>query len=572
MSINKLKKFIALTSGFLLLTACGGDKDSGSVGTADLESLPEPGDFTETVALELSGAFTKGNVVDDNWVQERLEEEFNVEIENVFTDTWDSQETAILLASGELPDTFAFSAGEMTPVDLYNDGLVRSIPREMIEKYAPNYAAMLNEEENGLGWKMNLVPGTEKEEYASLLGYQGHTEGFLMAPSLRLDWMENLGIEIPADAAPISDGEDYQRIYRTEKQYTLEELEEILTAFTYDDPNGSGQDDTIGMLPNNTYENQFVTLFGAHGVTANYNLIEDGELTAAPISQGYKDTLLLLNDWYEKGLIDEEWTTLDEKMAWEKYSQGKTGYYVGQRTYYALESWTDGRAPQNVLKNDSDAKLLMINHELGPDNQSGQAAFYPVSLFTANMHVSANVSDEQLARYLQMFDFMHHTPEGVWTKYGEPGEHSDYVGEEGHSTLVVREDYELEEGDMGFWSYNHRTYHKEHLEWLNHEVTNKLMTEFFADPAAVEKFAMRPVRHDMFNETKEKELKGRYGAALDTLVQEFRMNGITGRIDIEADWDEYVETWRSNGGDEILAELEKAPLVSDLLGEPKFQV
>lgn len=564
---NKLKKFLAASTGLLVLAGCGSGGGGGEASTTDIEDLPEPGVFDDKVELELSGSFTKGNVVDDNWVQQKLEEQFNVDITNVKTDTWDSQETSILVASGELPDAFAFTAGGLTPLEFYEDGLTRAIPRDMIEKYAPNYAKMLDEEENGLGWELNKIEDLEEDAYAALLGYQGHTKGFIWAPSLRMDWMENLGIEIPEDAAPISDGEEYQRIYRTEKQYTLEELEEILTAFTYDDPDGNGKDDTVGMLPNNSSDNQFLTLFGAHGVTPSFNLIEDGELVAAPISQGYKDTLKLLNDWYEKGLIDEEWTTLDEKMAWEKYSQGSIGYYVGQRAYYALESWTDGRAPQNILDSDPNAKLLMINHEIGPDGHSGQPAYLPVTLLADAMHISANVTDEQLARYLQMYDFMNYTPEGVWTRYGNPGEHSDYMGEEGHSTLVVRDEYDLEEGDTGFWAYSHRTYYKEQLEWLNHLVTKKLMDEFFAESEAVEKYAMRPERSDIFNETNNKELESRYGAALGTMVVEFKMNAITGKVDIDEEWDNYVKTWRESGGDEILAELEKAPKVSDLLGE-----
>ncbi|MGO4936266.1 hypothetical protein ACTQ54_01270 [Fundicoccus sp. Sow4_H7] len=34
------------------------------------------------------------------------------------------------------------------------------------------------------------------------------------------------------------------------------------------------------------------------------------------------------------------------------------------------------------------------------------------------------------------------------------------------------------------------------------------------------------------------------------------MNGITAVVDVEADWDNYVETWINNGGREIMAELE----------------
>lgn len=564
MNWGKLRKGLFLSATTLTLVACGNGGNSGSGGEVDVSSLPEPGDFEEKIELTLSGAFTKGGVVEDNWVQERLEEQFNVSITNVHTDTWDSQETSILVASNELPDTFAFTSGGMTPLDYYKDGLTRSIPKEMIEKYMPNYTAMLNEVDDGLGWKMNQSPDNP-DEYLSLVGYQGHTAGIIWAPALRMDWMENLGIEIPEDAAPISDLEGYERIYRTEKSYTLEELEEILHAFTFDDPDGNGQNDTYGLLPNNSSLSWAFTLFGAHGVAPDYNLEENGKLTPGPISEGYKETLKLLADWYDKGLIDPEWTTLDEKMAWEKYATGSAGYYVGQRTYYAREAWTQGRAPVNVVEQDPNAKLLITNHEIGANGEGGQPSYMPVTLLGDNMHIAAGVTDQELARYLQMFDFMHYGEESVWTKYGIPGEHSDWMGEEGDSALIIRDEYDNEEGEMGFWAYSHRTYYKEHLTWLNHEVTSKLMDDFFVRPDVLDQFAIRPYKYDLFNETEEQEVRSVYGAQLDTLVQEFRMSAISGDIDIDAEWDDYVQRYLDNGGQQLLDELEKAPVVEELL-------
>lgn len=45
------------------------------------------------------------------------------------------------------------------------------------------------------------------------------------------------------------------------------------------------------------------------------------------------------------------------------------------------------------------------------------------------------------------------------------------------------------------------------------------------------------------------------------------MSAITGEIDIEAEWDNYVESYLDNGGTELIAEMEKAPRVEDLVGE-----
>jgi len=553
-----------LASAVLFLAACG---DGGvSEKTTAAADLPDAGDFGETVDLQLSGMVTKGNVVDDNWVQQRLEEKFNVNIENTLIDTWDANERAIAIASGELPDAFSFTGEKMTPQEFNKNGLTRTIPRDMIEKYAPKYAAMLDEVDDGLGWQMHQSPDNPDEYYA-LVGLQSHAQGILWAPTLRMDWMEKLGIEIPADATPIGEEGGAERIYMSNHSYTVEELEKILQAFTYDDPDGNGKNDTYGMLPTNDNMNWAVTLLGAYGLPIEYNLMEDDQLKMPVISEHYKDFLGDMNRWYEEGLIDPEWTTLTTQTAWEKYQTGKIGYQVAQRSYLAQEAWTKGRAPVNIIDSDPNAKLLVLQPETGKDGQQGEQSFMPVTLLGDWMQISADVTDEELARYLQMYDFINHDEEGVWTTYGIPGEHSEWRGEEGNSTLIVKEEYDREEGEMGFWAYSARSYPGKRFNWLTETKTIELMDKFFNVPEVVEEMAIRPYRHDLFNETDLIAVQGRYSAQLKTLEDEFKLNGITGSVDIESEWDTYVDNWLNNGGQQILDEYEKAPLVSDLLPE-----
>lgn len=567
-------KWIMLASVSALVVGCAnnesseGEANSGSESSTETAALPEPGDYNTTESLQLSGVVTRGNIEDDNWVQQKLEDQFNVEIENTKIDTWSSDETAVMIASGDLPDVWSFTGDSMKPQEYYENGLTRTIPREMIEKYAPMYAQMLDEIDNGLGWEMHQSPDNP-DEYLSLVGLQSHAEGLLWAPTLRLDWMEELGIDIPEDATPIGDSDGFERIYFTDHSYSLEELEEILTAFTFEDPDGNGQDDTYGMMPFNDNLNWGITYFGSYGIAphnTDWNLMENDELITPVISENYKDSLVNLADWYDKGIIDPEWTTLTERTAWEKYQQGKIGYYLAQRTYLAQEDWTTGRAPHNLIQNDPDAKLLVFPGEDG-EAGVGQGSFMPVTLLGDQMQIAADVTDEELARYLQIFDFINHDEEGVWATYGNPGEHSDWAGEEGKSTLVVRDEYPREEGDMGFWAYNHRSYPGDRFYWLTHMKTIELMENHFNVPEVVEELEIRPHTYDLFNETDKIDIESRYKAQLDTLVNEFRMNGITGAIDIESDWDQYVENYLNNGGKELIDAMNQAPTLDELLGE-----
>ncbi|MBO0600709.1 ABC transporter substrate-binding protein [Sporosarcina sp. E16_3] len=562
--MNRYMKLLSiqLVMGLFIIMGIAGCNTNTDKDDVVMEDLPELGDFSKELTLKLSGSFTQGKIEEDNWVQKKLEKMFNVKIVNTKNNTWSKDEVSLMVASGDVPDTFSFTAGTQTSRQLYEGGVTRTIPRAMIEKYAPLYSKMIDE--NAPGWEMNLAPEKENE-YLNLTGYQGHAAGILWAPTFRLDWLENLGIAPPGEINPVGTEGGLERIFFTDKAYTLEEVEKILHAFTYDDPDGNGINDTYGMLPYNNQLHWMNTLMGAHGVASGYNLMEDGELISAEISNKYKEGLKLLAKWQEMGVIDPEWTTIDVETSWEKYKQGRTGYFTAQRSYVAMEEWTKTRAPQNLVAADPNVKVLVTAPEIGPDGQQGQGAWMPVTLLGDAFQISKDVTDEELARILQIFDYINHDDDSRWTIYGEVGEHSEWGGTPEESSLLVKEEYPSTEGNMGFNAYNFRTYSGKRLQWLTSEKTLKLMEQFFAKPEVVEKMAIRPYRYDLFNETKGQELTKRYSGQLNTIVEEFRMKAIVGELDVDKEWDSYVENWLKNGGKQVLEELEKAPKVSDLL-------
>ncbi|MBO9606553.1 MAG: ABC transporter substrate-binding protein, partial [Paenibacillaceae bacterium] len=79
------------------------------------------------------------------------------------------------------------------------------------------------------------------------------------------------------------------------------------------------------------------------------------------------------------------------------------------------------------------------------------------------------------------------------------------------------------------------------------------------------KLMIQPVRYDLFKQTKFEELRLKNGEKLKTIADEYLFRAITGEINIASTWDDYVARWRNGGGNEILAELEKAPKTIDLL-------
>lgn len=564
-----MKKFskalsAAIITGVLLFASACSNKEVTKE-EVDISSLPKPGDFSNELNLNLSGPFTRGKIEDGNYVQQRLEEQFNIKITNTKVDTWNADQVNLMIASGDLPDTFSFTTGGMTAQELYDSGLTRTIPKEMLEKYAPLYMKMLSENPPGL--RMNLKKGTD-DEYLQLIGNYAHVDGLVWAPTFRLDWLEKLGIDPPGEIKQVGPSGGREKIFYTEGAYTIEEVEEILKAFTFGDPDGNGRDDTYGISPWHNNTNWAVTLMGAFGIAPGYNIIEDGNLVTTEVSQQYKEFLKQMARWYDMGLIDPEFTTLDDRKSWEKYKQGKIGYYVAQPSYIAMDDWAKGRAPQNIVENpDSTAKLLVTLPEIGKDEHQGEGAFIPVGNLADAFYVSKNVTNEELARILQIFDYINFDNDARWTLYGEVGVHSDWEGEPNNSALKVRPEYAAEEGNSGFWAYNFRTYDKERVSWFQSEYTMKVKNELFAREDIKEKMLIHPYKWDLLNETNIKDVEKRYKGQLDTIVAEFRMKAIVGEVDIDKEWENYVNSWMNNGGKELLAELEKASKVTDLLNQ-----
>jgi putative aldouronate transport system substrate-binding protein len=559
----KALSLAAVSSTLIFTGACSNKEVSKEAEKVEVGSLPEVGDFSKEIELNLSGSFTRGKAEEGNYVQKRLEEQFNIKINNTKVDTWNADQVNLMVASGDLPDTFAFTTGGKTAKELYDSGLTRTIPKEMLEKYAPNYMKMLSE--NPPGPKRNLKQGTDNE-YLQLIGQYSNVDGLPWGPTFRLDWLEKLGIEPPGEIKQVGPSGGREKIYFTEDAYTIDEVEEILKAFTFDDPDGNGKDDTYGISPYNNQIHWSASLMGAFGIAPGYNFMEDEKLVQTEVSKKYKDFLKLMAKWYKMGLIDPEFTTLDANKSWEKYKQGKIGYYIAQPAYIAMDDWAKGRAPQNIVESpNSTAKLLATAPEIGKDGQQGVGAFIPVGNLADAFYVSKDVTDEELVRILQIFDYINFESEARWTLFGEVGEHSDWEGTPEKSALKVRPEFAKEEGNSGFWAYNFRTYDKERVQWFTSEYTMKLKNEFYARDDVQEKMLIRPYKNDVLDETNLREVTKRYSGQLTTIVDEFRMKAIVGEVDIDKEWDKYVENWMNNGGRETLAEVEKAPKVSDLM-------
>lgn len=98
----------------------------------------------------------------------------------------------------------------------------------------------------------------------------------------RIDWLNNLGLEEPT---------------------TLEAFEEMLRAFTYDDPDGNGENDTVGLFVDQ-WAGVWDIIMAWFGVPSEWGIDENGDLIHKSQTPEYKTALAKIRDWYAQGYIN----------------------------------------------------------------------------------------------------------------------------------------------------------------------------------------------------------------------------------------------------------------------------
>jgi len=98
----------------------------------------------------------------------------------------------------------------------------------------------------------------------------------------RQDWLNNLGLAEPTD---------------------LESFEAMLNAFTYNDPNKSGQNDTVGLYLDN-WGGVFDVMQVWFGVPNKWGLDDNDQLVYFAMTDEYKTFLAKLREWYSLGYIN----------------------------------------------------------------------------------------------------------------------------------------------------------------------------------------------------------------------------------------------------------------------------
>ena len=123
--------------------------------------------------------------------------------------------------------------------------------------------------------------------------------------SYRQDWADKLGLGTPE---------------------TIQDVYDMLYAFTYNDPDGNNVDDTYGMEMTK-YTGPFdivQTWFGC----GNGWVEQDGQLVPVHQTAEYKEAIDWLKKVYDDGLMSPDWVTIDTSEWSNGCKKGQNGVYI----------------------------------------------------------------------------------------------------------------------------------------------------------------------------------------------------------------------------------------------------
>lgn len=309
-TIKKLAMTMTLTMTVgTMLAGCGGKTEPAA--TAAQETKQEAGQTSgETAAPAAEATYGKvsvmtydrgtissseGSMTDNRWTKWINENAPFDEVTFVAVPKAEAAQTmSNLFSAGEGPDVVA-TYEDILP--FINNGMALEITDEMIDKM-PNYKRMM--EEYPMIDKICKVNG---KRYAI-----GKMSNVLPnhAIVIRKDWLDKLGMSLPE---------------------TSEELLEICRAFTEDDPDGNGQDDTWGISMTTDTQRILSHMFGFPN-PEKYAMI-DGELTY--LWDQMESWLEYNKKMVNNGYVNPDFTTMKGDDDRADFLNGKIGIYGSGR-------------------------------------------------------------------------------------------------------------------------------------------------------------------------------------------------------------------------------------------------
>ncbi len=353
-----------------------------------------PVTITTVWGVDPALTFKYGETIENNVATRWALETLGIEIKTLWsvTDTNGAFATKLRLAltnRQEMPDVVTLGAGETQLVhDLIESGLYREVG-SLFDKYANDTWKRAMELDPNV-WLPYMKDGQRMG--IPVLDYAYNHDYLLW---IRQDWLDALGMEAPE---------------------TLEELEAVMEAFKYNNPQGLSPDEVIPLSIGfkntmNTWMGDPSWVFGMFGsLPEQWNEAEDGSLAYGSIHPGMKQGLAKLKEWLDKGYIPFEAALWDENKTAEPAVAGTAGIIPGPY-------WMSGWPLLDTEKNVEGAVWKPHKIPMGPDGTAMRHGTHYINGVTL-LHKDFEHPEAFFTYQNYLFEHLADPPEGGIYQYG----------------------------------------------------------------------------------------------------------------------------------------------------------
>jgi len=542
----------------LLLVACSDTNENSNDGN---ESKVETGDMdpfgkyeepiTIAIGAEVDPSDTSllpGETPLNNKYVNNVKENLNIDVEHYFTASPSNmdQKISMAIASNDLPDALVVG-----PVELRQMVEADQIAdlTEIYDTYISDEIREVIDSTDGIA----IDNATFDGKLMAIPNAQSGADG-IHNLWIRQDWLDNLGLEVPK---------------------TVEDLKEVARAFTEDDPNETGEDDTIGLAgpgTNNKINANFIessnNLYGFDGIFSAFHAYpgywledDDGEPVYGSLLPETKEALGFLRDMYDEGLIDKE-TGVRENPR-ESVISGETGMFFGP-------FWMPYDGIVDAVKENPEANWQSYAVPLDDNGD-----YTPHLMTPTNEYVVVSKDYEHPEAVVKMLNnlFAHEHEHDQWEGGGGPGHYPLRLvyapaDEMEVTTVALREvlagtkepddfydmpAYKLLKTDVDtIFDTKLEPYDDTDIQYWDIEA-NSFMRAYSAlvGTAPLVDTEIKGVESLIYSQTETMESRW---VNLQKLEDETFLKIIMGAEPLES-FDEFVEKWKKQGGDEMTEEV-----------------
>lgn len=484
--------FLATAMAVTTILAAGcGNSASGGQNTADsAERVPIRWLTTGDAAAEA--------IQDNDRIIEAINEKLGIDLTVEIVPEANTEKVNVAMASGDFPDVVTGAYGTSATQQWIDDGMVISL-NDYMDSFPSMKAWLENYDWSAQNGKYYGMPFIVQYSVANTLIV------------MRQDWLDNLGLSYPQ---------------------TLDEMKDVMLAFTNDDPDGDGQNNTYGYTAEKP--GQFDWVFFAYGLPyADYSLDENDQVIPVFEDPAFVKGMTYIKELWDAGAIDPELMLNDMSKKEEKFYQGKAGMMPAPLFRHVT------RHENSVRELFPDASICYDLSPAGPDGARGLSKQGKSGMMTcitaacknpdkAAAFVDFMVSEEGNNLLRLGIEGIHYTKDGDEIVFNEEERAKDAFSPNGWAHALA-------------WGSFYWPLESNYIPVTDPNRERALHTVDLATQCQVPNLIKQKTQVEIEN-----------GAAVDDIYTQYFSDMLQGKLSIEEGVEQLSKSWRSQGGEEIL--------------------